>query len=173
MLTYTTLFVASLIVAAVIFFLYRVISDSSRSVYSSKNPLAIIDSTQGPHKDTTGSAGPAYKPTPFGQDGHASPKHVARSNPAMPTETVNWGWQGSGGQLREPQLHLAKAAGESRHCSLFDVNATETRPQTGQYTGRLHREEKLNSTGRTYKVTRKEDHRTTPEPESLNKPWGW
>ena len=43
MLTYATILIASLILAVVALFLYKVISDSSRSVYSSKDRIAIID----------------------------------------------------------------------------------------------------------------------------------
>ena len=43
MLTYATILIASLILALVVLFLYNVISDSSRSVYSSKDRIAVID----------------------------------------------------------------------------------------------------------------------------------
>jgi len=172
MLSYTTLFVASLIVAAVIYFLFKVISDSSRSVYSSKNRTAIISSTINKRNDTTGTTGLAYKPSPFGQAGHASPKHIAKTNPAIPTDTINWGWQGSGVQLREPQLRPSQGAGESSHCSLYDTGTPQSKPNPGQHAGRLRREEQFKPAGRSYKVTREVD-RDMSEPESLNKPWGW
>jgi hypothetical protein len=172
MFTYTSLFVASLVVAAVIYFLFRVVSDSSRSVYSSKEPLAIIDSTKVNAKDTTVTKGLASKPTPFGQGGHASPQHVARTNPAVPTDNINWGWEGSGVQLRESQSRPLQGAGESGHCSLYDARMSENKPHFDRHAGRLHREEKFNPAGKTYRVTRKDDHKT-PEAGSPNKPWGW
>jgi hypothetical protein len=55
---------------------------------------------------------------------------------------------------------------------LYDAGLSEHKPHPGQHAGRLHREEKFNPVGKTYKVTRKDDH-DIPERESVHKPWGW
>ncbi|MGA9574838.1 MAG: hypothetical protein WBS20_12920 [Lysobacterales bacterium] len=176
MLSYTALLVASLVVAAVAFFLYKVISDSSRSVFSSKNGIALIDGKQAHNNDPVSKASLAYKPSTYGAVGRSSAQNFAGTVPAKPTEStdINWGWGGSGVQLREPGLQTANGAtGNSKHCSLYDSNLADSRPDhPNPYTGRLHREEKNKTVGRTYKVTRKTQTAIGSDGD-LNKPWGW
>lgn len=169
MLTYTALLVACLVVSAVVYFLYRVISDSSRSVYSSRERLALSDDLGLNRREPLKSGGAAY-----GAAGHAMPRSFPGQVPARPTESINWGWEGSGVQLREPLARPGQGAGHSSHCSLFDTDPTAPRPgmRPGPRQGKLHREEMNRATGTIYKVTRKTQ--TTPEDnEDLHKPWGW
>jgi hypothetical protein len=157
MFTYVTIFVASVVVALVGRFIYKTISDSSRSVYSSKERVAIIASS----KD---SKGKTADKTVSEQNSRVTPKNLAKTHPAMPTEHVDWGWQGNAGQVSEPA---------TSHCSLYDANSdpeptTRTRPNSGW----PRREEKLEAGGRSYKVTRKEPRKHT-NLETDAKPWGW
>ena len=174
MLTYTALLIASLVVSAVVFFLYRVISDSSRSVYSSKEHLILYEDAPKSRREPLNVNDAAYRPKAYGPGGHSTPRNFAATHPAMPTDSVDWGWQGSGVQLKEPRLQSGHFAGHSNHCSLFDVQATEPKPVVRQnpHTGKLHREEMHKAAGRTYKVTRKTSSENADSAD-LSKPWGW
>jgi len=184
MLTYTSLLVACLVVSVIAYFLYRVVADSSKSIYRSRLPMALLDTAERHHKVHSPSTALAGNTKAFGQErGHATPKNFARTYPALPTESVDWGWQGSGVQLREPPLQPVTGQprtgqpggtgwGDSNHCSLYDVKTPQSALHPKPQTGRLHREEKVKPVGRTYKVTRKEDH-VDSDNRNLNKPWGW
>jgi len=173
MLSYTSLLVVCLVVSAVVYFVYKVIADSSRSVYRSKEPLALVNPQDQPKKSTS-KAFPVEKPAAFGQGGeHSSPKNFARTYPATPTESVNWRWEGSGVQLREPNLQPANATGTPGHCSLYDAKSPQPAAKPNPYTGRLHREETDRFSGRSYKVTRKSRRPTDDDDRDLHKPWGW
>lgn len=173
MLSFTSLLVLCLVVSAVVYFVYKVIADSSRSVYRSREPLALVNPQDQPKK-STGSQFPVNQSAAFGQGGeHASPKNFARTFPAMPTESVDWRWEGSGVQLREPSLQPGNAAGKSGHCSLYDLNSPQPVTKPNPFAGRLHREETDRISGRSYKVTRKSQRTTKEDDRDLNKPWGW
>lgn len=173
MLTYTSLLVACLVVSVVAYFLYKVIADSSRSVYRSKAPIALVDTPEHHHKDSLVHASVTGNSKAFGENrGHTTPKNFAKTYPAMPNESVEWKWQGSEGHLREPQLQAGYATGNSSHCSLYDANTPQPARRTRPNIPKLHREEKVNPVGRTYKVTRKAAH-VASDNHDLNKPWGW
>ncbi len=174
MLTYTSLLIACLVISVIAYFIYKVVTDSTRSVYRSKAPIAIIDAEDDRHNHSVSSAAVIKNTKAYGENrGHSTPKNFARTHPAMPTEAVDWGWQGSGVQIREPQLQPGHMAGTSSHCSLYDVNASQVSALNPKpHNGRLHREEKLKPIGRSYKVTRKVERMATEDGE-LNKPWGW
>jgi hypothetical protein len=168
MLTYATIFIASIIVASIAIFLYKVVSSSSRSVYSSREHLAIYDVKPNYQKDKVTAGGiPDY---PYG-DNHASPRHMAKTHPALPTETVEWGWKGSGKQPHQQAGH-ARGSANSSHCSLYDLKPESSRVNRNQKVGWPYREEKSEGAGKVYKVTRKVARRDS-EPDGLNKPWGW
>ena len=164
MLTYATILVASAIVALVARFIYKAISDSSRSAYSSKERMTIIGA---PPELTKGKARKAVagRPAHSGRESRVTPRNLAQTHPAMPTENIDWGWQGSGSanKVSEPA---------TSHCSLYDASAEESSPKSYENSGWLHREDKLEAGGRSYKVTRK----TTPKRTKLeteSKPRGW
>jgi len=182
MLTYTSLLVACLVVSVVAYFLYKVIADSSRSVYKSRSPIALLDTPGHHHKDSLVNASVTGNSKAFGQNrGHTTPKNFAKTYPAMPNESVEWTWQGKWqggeGHLREPQLQAGYATGNSSHCSLYDAKTPQPAQRTRPNISNLHREEKVNPVGRTYKVTRKAAHVPGDDhvlnKHDLNKPWGW
>ena len=175
MLSYTSLLVICLVLSAVVYFLYKVVSDSSRSVYRSKQPLALDDIHDHPKKSSTGNAFPKGRSAAFGQVGEvASPKDFASTFPAMPSDSVNWKWEGAGVQLREPLAPHGEAASQAGHCSLYDVKPSQAAAKPDPFRGRLHREETERPAGRTYKVTRKTRRTYNDDDErDLHKPWGW
>jgi len=163
-----------LVLSAIGYFLYKVVSDSSRSVYRSKQPLALDDTHDHPKKGSADKFYPKGRSPAFGQVGEvASPKDFASSYPAIPTDSVNWKWEGAGVQLREPLAPHGTAANEAGHCSLYGVKQAQPAAKPDPYSGRLHREETESPAGRTYKVTRKSRRSFDNEDRDLHKPWGW
>jgi len=171
MLSYTSLLVVCLVLSAIGYFIYKVISDSSRSVYRSKQPLALDDARDHLKKMPAVNPYPKSKSAAFGQVGEvASPRDFARTYPAMPSDSVNWKWEGAGVQLREPLAPVNNTG----HCSLYDVKPSQ--PGTARpnpHNGKLHREEFDKPAGRTYKVTRKSRRSFDNDDGELSKPWGW
>jgi len=174
MLSFTSLLIVCLVISVVAYFLYKVVTDSSRSVYRSKQPLALEDAHDHPKKNPAGNFYPKGRSTAFGRIGEvASPKDFASSYPAMPTDSVNWKWEGAGVQLREPLAPRGTAANQAGHCSLYDVKPSQPAAKPDPYSGRLHREETERPAGRTYKVTRKTRPSFDNDERDLHKPWGW
>lgn len=147
MFTYTTLFIGSLILAVIGLVVYRVIEGTSRSILSSKGPVSIVSST-------------TELPT-----AHA-PLAVADAA-AWPSARVN---AAPLNQVREQPPHQATAAASTKHCSLYDVDPTA--PPTSRNDVWPHREEKLESAGKAYKVTRNVPPQASNDEDS-DKPWGW
>ena len=171
MLTYTTIFIASIVLALVALVFYRVAMQSSKSILSSKGPVSII-STPNLQKGTapfTTTGTPALA----GQKSDVSPGNIAKTHPAKPTKKVDWGWQTDKDQVRECHPHHTTASGGNTgtgHCSLYNVADPVAPPNRSA--GRLHREEKREAYGKAYKVTRK----AGPQNSSLDdsgQPWGW
>lgn len=165
MLTYATIFIASVIVAVVAIVFYRVVSSSSKSILNSKVPVSIVSGSQKSktHATITGETVPA------GGYNRVASEGLARVTPAVPTENVDWGWQEKRGQVREQGPHHAAGGTTTRHCSLYDVDPTAP---AKPFKPRLHREDKIEAGGKAYKVTRKTDPRHSSAEDS-DKPWGW
>ena len=167
MLTYITLFVVCVILAVVTRFVFKAISESSHSMSTSKAQIEIIHSTpankqaKAARNTATGTA------THSGRTSKVTAQNRARKSP---TESIDWGFQGSGVQVREPQH--ATSVGASSHCSLYDASIAEPKENHNQNVGWPYREEMPASGGKSYKIKRKEAPKT-PEPETVGKPWGW
>lgn len=149
MLTYATIFIVSIVVAVVALVFYRFVSESSKSVLSSKGPISLV--TPSPQNDQSHRA-VTGTPASLSPTGRAVPANVARPAPAIPTRTVDWGWEENGNQVREQHPHHSKGAVGSKHCSLYDVDPTAPPKRDVTWP---HREEKLETGGTAYKVTRK------------------
>ena len=61
MLVYTTILIVSLLLATISIFIYRTVSNSSRSVYSSKQQVGIIRGTPAQQKDKVAGALPTER----------------------------------------------------------------------------------------------------------------
>ena len=97
MLVYTTILLVSLVLGTVSIFIYRVVSNSSRSVYSSKQQIGIVAGTPGQQKDKVADT--------------------------LPAEQFHGGSQAHVIQLgAQPHGHGTGVRKVSR-CSLYDVNA--------------------------------------------------
>ena len=168
MLTYTTIFIASLILAVVGLVLYRVITASSESVLNSKGPVSLISSTT---NSPIGESPYVVADAPAFPDksSRIASANVAGPSPVMPAGDVDWGWQTEGNQIREQNPHHGTGGDKTGHCSLYDVNAAAA---SSQRAARPHREEKLETGGKAYKVTREATPQTSSG-EGSDKPWGW
>ncbi len=168
MLTYTTIFIASITLALIVIVFYRVVMGSGKSVLSSKEPFSII-STPNPEKGTapfttTGT------PATAGQNSSVTPERMAKTHPAMPTKTMDWGWKTGGDHVREHRPHHATGGVNTGHCSLY--NDADPVAPVSRSTGRLHREEGHEAIGNVYKVTRRVNPQDS-NPDNSGKPWGW
>jgi hypothetical protein len=168
MLTYITVFLATLIVAAVALFLYRAISDTSRSVYSSKERIAIISTPA--HKENTATRSAIGGSQD--QKGRIAPQGPNQPCPAGPPDQIDLGWDGDGTQPREPVLRPAAGAVTTSHCSLYDVSAADSKFEDKRRVDWSFSEEKRESAGKAH-ITTQELATETPDPEGSGKPWGW
>lgn len=123
MLVYTTILLVSLVLATVSIFIYRAVSNSSRSVYNSKEQICTVTGTPVQQKEK-----------------------VAR---ATATERFPGGSQASAIQLgAQPHGH-GTGVGKVSHCSLFDVNATKPEIEHNQVSKRAPREVKPDTASTT------------------------
>jgi len=168
MLTYTTIFIASMVLAVIALVFYRVVMQSSKSILSAKGPVSI-NSTPGSQKSTapfttTGTSALTS------QKSHLTPAREAATHPAMPSEKIDWGWKTGGTHVREQRQLHATGGGNTGHCSLYnDLNPAAS---SNQRAGRLHREDKREAYGKAYKVTRRVSTQSSNLDES-GQPWGW
>lgn len=165
MFFYTSLFIASLIVALVILWLYHAIADVGKAV-----TRAILPSSKG---NASKHLEPAIlrrttindTPTPWGWGEHSKPSQAARTAGIAPSKSVPWGWPGNDNEIREHGRNYELNAG----AALTEPTADKkTKPATGW----PYREEKFDFAGKSYKVSRK----VTPQKTNLGKtdtPWGW
>lgn len=165
MFFYTSLFVASLIVALIVLWLYHAIADVGKAVYRAMLPSSKDNPTDHLERDTVLRTTINDTPTPWGWGEHAKPSQAARATRIAPSESVPWGWPGNDNKIRE-------------HGKQYDLNAgvalTEPVPDDKKKstTGWPYREEKFDFAGKSYKVSRK----ASPEKTNLRNtgtPWGW
>jgi len=130
MLSYTTLFIGSVIVSVIAIVVYRLAMGTSRSILSAKGPLSITTHATNPQSGhaTVGVGGAAAWPK---ESIHAAP----------PVQ-----------QVREPQPPQATGDVNASHCSLYSADPTAPTNRAEEWP---HREEKIEASGTAYKVTRK------------------
>ena len=167
MLTYATILIASMILAVVILFLYNVIMDSSRSVYSSKDRIAIIDRHPEENKGKAKHGAVTNALNSNDRRDGVTQWSMAKSTPAMPA-----GDSGMGNQLPGQRAHHGAGAANVSHCSLYNVNAAEPESKHTRNAGWLSREERREPGGKVYKVKRNSTPRSK-DSQGINQPWGW
>ena len=178
MLTYATILIASLILAVVALFLYKVISDPSRSVYSSKDRIAIIDRHPDEKKGKARHSAVTTASSSIDRRDGVTKWDMAKGTPAMPA-----GNSGRGNQMPGQTAPHGAGVADASHCSLYDVSAAEPEGKHARNTGWLSREERREPGGKVYKVKRNPGGKVykvkrNPVPKSTdaqltNKPWGW
>ena len=176
MFFYTALFVASVIAAIVILYLYNALKDVGTAVYrsflpSSKENLARrINDT--PYHATINDT-----PTPWGWDGQtaAAEKNPLKTVvPASPNDDTPWGWKGNDQGIREHgRKGTVRNAASGRDAFLNKTTGERASKASKQSAvGWPYREEKFELAGTAYKVTRKATPRKT-NLKTASKPWGW
>lgn len=169
MLFYAATFIACLILAGGIVCFYRISSGASKAIYNTITPLSETKHPADHVKGATAKKAGTATPERRGQKARQRPGKLARALAALPAAQTRWAWAGSGNQVGERHLHRSKAG----HCSLYEDTKSKPKNIRSPNVGRPTREEKAQSFGNSYKVTR-----ITPRPKKTNhksgdKPWGW
>ena len=158
MFFYTALFVASLIAAFIIIWLYRSIADAGKAVYQAMLPSSRHAATS--HLESlTVRTSVNETPTPWGWKSHETPTNLAKTHAALPTEKSPWGWKGN-------------PRGVSEHRPRNGQTASQPASRKNQNVGWPYREEKSEIGGKAYKVSRTVRLKKT-NLANTNKPWGW
>ena len=148
MLAYTTIFVASLIAALVIRYIYISISESTRSVSKSrarKHSAAYVPS----HKKNMAARRDALNPA-F-RSSQVTDWNMARAKPATPTHQANWHWKGSNDEVRGHNPGHGTGVFHNNRSNLYGAAPAEPTVNAEW----PHRQERVESAGTAYKVTRK------------------
>lgn len=169
MFTYATIFIGSIFIALIALVVYRVFMGSSRSILSSREPISLNSSSTHSRAGKKASA-VANAPAWPAERVHAKPGSMAGAQLNTPSENADWHWQTRENKVSQQQAHHAKSGVSDKHCSLYDVDPTA--PPVNLSDAWPHREEKSESAGTAYKVTRKAHPKATNDEES-DKPWGW
>jgi hypothetical protein len=173
MLIYTTIFLTSLIVAAVILVVYRKVSDSSRSVYSSKERIAIISHPVTDQADKAARNPVAGSQAAREQPRRTTPQNLSQPYPDTSPGPINLGRKGSRDQVSEPDLSHAGAVSVS-HCSLYDVSTPDSTSGSNRSVDWSFSEKKRESGANVHKAPAPRKVSTaSSDPETSGKPWGW
>lgn len=168
MFFYISLFVASIIAALVVLYLFNLLISAGRAVQKSWLPSSKGNITRHVGGVRYGTA--ADTSTPWGWKGHATPSGTARTHPAKPAAKTPWGWQGGGSSVREIKHNPKEANG----LDAFIEKGAQNKSAHGRNpdVGWPYREEKKEAAGRAYKVTRKTTARSS-NTGAVKAPWGW
>jgi len=163
MFFYTSLFVATLILAAVVLWLYRALVGAGEAVYQAILPSSKSTPTDHLAREAVRTT-VNDTPTPWGWGEHAKPSHAAKTAKIAKADTVPWGWKGSDKKTNgyKPGLSHARRAGVE----------PMAKPAAKGQIGWPYREDKFEFAGKAYKVTRKATPKKT-NLSSTSKPWGW
>ena len=148
MFFYTSLFIASLVVALVIVWLYNAVADVATQIYRAFLPSSKNNTTEYVREVSLRTTINDTR-TPWGWNSHETPRTVAKTHAAIPSSTSKaspWGWPGSD----KPKSAEKEKSKVSWPC----------------------REEESEFAGKSYKVTRKAKPRRT-NLSTAGKPWGW
>lgn len=165
MFFYIFLFIASLLAALVVLWLFHLVKDAGRSLYrfflsgAKSTPLAYVErnAARATADDT---------PTPWGWGENTNPSQAARAAAIAPADAVPWGWPGNERRDRAPERRdvlQAEAAPDEMGPKQIKESAI----------GWPYREEKSELAGTAYKVTRKATSQKTNLNYPADRPWGW
>jgi len=145
MFFYTSLFVASLVVALVVVWLYNAVADVATQIYRAFLPSSKNNTTKYV-RDVPLHTTINDTPIPWGWGSHETPKTVAKTHAAIPSKESPWGWPGS--------------------------NKSKSVEKEKSKVSWPYREEEPEFAGKSYKVTRQVKLRRT-NLSTTGKPWGW
>jgi len=156
MFFYTSLFVASLVAALVLYWIYNAIVDGGRAVNR-----AFLSPSKSQHTDKLereiSHTAEADTPSVWGQGEHANPEQAARTAAIAPPDSVPWGWPSND----QKQSHSAPARQQA-------VSGQKKSLPTGWPS----RVDKAELAGTKYKVSRKSRSQASSF-DTKTKQWGW
>ena len=180
MFTYTSLFLVSLLVAIVARFLYKKTTESSASVYNTKLPTAELAHLDTPVKrkiKTDDGVDTAY---PTDLRGRGTYAYLAGDEAVDTFDSLDFEIAEDAPHEWPDPVHAVPVnhAGpaKSSGCSLYDLDPTEPDTIQGAAAAWPKREDKVETGGKAYKVTRKPVAKVATDGMSLDtdgKPWGW
>lgn len=174
MFFYTSLFVASVIVALVVVWLFNAIMDVGKQVYRAMLPSSKDNLTSHVH-DVPLNTTINDTPTPWGWKSHETPRNAAKTHAAtpIPAKSTPWGWPGNEGEVRKHGPEHVMPNGSRTEADMWGLGgkAKSTEPAKLKV-GWPYREEKFEFAGKSYKVSRKRKVRKT-DLSKTGKPWGW
>jgi hypothetical protein len=178
MFFYISLFIASVVAAIIILYVYNAIVDVGKQVYRSFLPSS---KRKFKNKATNHVSEPRYTstindtPTPWGWQSHATPANTARTHPAPASSVDNtpWGWKAKNQGVHERGAkngneNSSGLDGYLKKTSYGSEPAATPKPTVGW----PYREEKSEMAGKAYKVKRATTFRRTNLKETST-PWGW
>jgi hypothetical protein len=177
MVFYSILFVASVIVALVVLYLYHMLADVGKTVYKAFLP-STKDSSSNHQTKVKVATSINDTPTPWGWQGKAAQESRKRTSPVASPKNVPWGWKGNNHEIRDrgskPPVQTAVRIGAKGLDALLKQsgNGSNSDSASRKKVGWPYREEKTEFAGKAYTVKRK----ATPARTNLRtagKPWGW
>jgi len=174
MFFYTALFVASVITALVVLYLYKAVVSAGKAVYSMILPSAKNNrSSEIPTEQLATSINETL--TPWGWKDRSAVVKTTSKHPEVTSGQTPWGWKGNSSKTRAraPRRSTGKNPVTGLD-SFFGINGGEpgSNAERNPDVGWPYREEKFEFAGKAYKVTRKARPAKTNLSKS-RKPWGW
>ena len=179
MFFYTSLFVASFIVAMVVLWLYKSLVGIGTALYRAILPSSKSNTTNRiKERDLPLTVNDAR--TPWGWGRHATPATVARTPAALPKEKATetpWGWPGNNHKIpayrvKEGIPIRSMSGAQSGALSTADITPPKAAGNRAKKIGWPYREDQFEFAGDTYSVTQKVNPKKT-NLKNTAKPWGW
>lgn len=142
MFFYVSLFIACVISAIVVVYLYNALADVGKAVYRAFLPSSKNNSTR------------HVRNVRFGSKINDTP--------------TPWGWKGGEHDTRGSSIKSTVPAGTTGLNALINDHGNESTS-----VGWPYREDKVESAGKAYKVTRKTAGKRLPVRGGNKQPWGW
>jgi hypothetical protein len=172
MFFYISLFVACVIIALVILYLYNSVAGVGKLIHRTLLPISKNNLTA--HLEDKKLATTINDtPTPWGWESHSTPENVAQTHPAAPSGQRPWGWPGNHHATYDHRS--TNGTGNASGSGIFHAhNGSASTPEATESptVGWPYREEKFEFAGKAYKVTRKAKLKRT-DLSTTSKPWGW
>ncbi len=179
MFTYTALFLVSLLVAIVVRILYKSMAVKSGSVYNTKLPNAELAHLDTPVKRKSAVDEGVDTAYPTDLRGRGTYAYLADSQDAQVAEEAPHEWPET--------VHAVPVDNSKRdasHCSLYELDSAAPEAVQEPVAAWAHREDKVETGGKAYKVTRKVTGKVAGKVtgkvaadnvglDTEAKPWGW
>jgi hypothetical protein len=168
MFFYTMLFLASVVVALVVLWLYNSIVSIGKTVYTAILPSTkddITDHLEGVQLNTTINK----TRTPWGWKDSSTPAALARTHPAEVDKQTPWGWPGNEKEIREHKsVNQSSDGGDLRSYLKHQRAKIQSIAEKKSTVGWPYREETFAGSTATRRLKPKRTNLST-----TGKPWGW